>query len=525
MKLFYPGATRVALLLLLTLGAAQLQGGLVASAQDAATPAVGSVASQNVRFSLGVSNQQVAEAWNPVRLLLRDVPPATLTVHVDQGTLRSGQVPLTATYEVRGGAGVSLFDELLYLPSFSTLSWRLATAERVIASGAVSGRDADARPLDLVLTSNPGSFRAPYFAAFGADARLVDVTASALPLEPAAYDGVRSLIIDGSAAAPSLEAVAAAASGGVIVTLAGPLPASHDELLLLLGGGTGQRIGAGALLYVDGGRDGAVEAVRQAQVPNRQALTAALLDMPLVAPPLPMKESTLVLAAALFAAAVLVLLRWAGAPGLTAALALAGLASLVAWQMLRPESPRLEATASIALAGGDLALSAPALEVLTRPRATLNVPQRARPMRAQAYWVDGTGTNVPLERWRSVLLELEPRLLDAHLGIEASGPVNRGAGTLYQVYVVGHGLLGQLAPFSNVVVPGEAGAEPWLAPLAALLPDGAVLARSECLDECSYWAALPPLTLVAARTPEPPPGSPVFEDPFRGTPGRVGDDL
>lgn len=485
------------------------------------TPA-STVTSPNVQFSLGVSNHQVAGAWNPVRMQLRDVPPATLTIQVDQGTLRSGVVPLTATYEVRGGAGVSLFEELLYLPDFSTLSWRLATPDRVIASGTVAGREADTRPLDLVLTSNPGAYRLPYLEAFGADARLVDVPASGLPYEPAAYAGVRSIVIDGSSAAPSLEAVAAAVIGGVVVALYGPLPASHDDLLLMLGANLEPtRQGAGALLYVEGSRQGAVDAVQAAQVPNRTALMAAMLARPLVTPPTPLSQSTVVMAAALFAAAALLLLRFAGAPGLTAALVLAALVGFVGWQLLRPEAPQLEASIGIGLAGSDLALVTLAKEVLTMPRATYTEPNRARPVRVQPYSIDVNGTHLPLERWRTTLLETAPTIQQAQLTFHDGLPYNRGPSWLHQVYVVGQGLLGNLPPASSEAVPTEAGSDEWILPLAAQLPGGAVLARNDCLGGCMTWVLLPDLQLVAEHNPMNAPAPQQFSDPFRSAPPRA----
>lgn len=153
----------------------------------ASTVALGQAPS--ARFSLGVAGQPVADAWNPLRLELRDAPPATLTLQIDQGTLRSGELPLTVSHAVRGGAGISVFETTVYLPRFARLAWRLATPDRVLASGSVEGREADARPLDLLLSNLPGSYRAAYATAYGPGARLADVVASDLPSEPAAtYD-------------------------------------------------------------------------------------------------------------------------------------------------------------------------------------------------------------------------------------------------------------------------------------------------------------------------------------------------
>lgn len=492
---------------------------------EIAPPATPIVSSTNVQFGLGINNQQVADSWNPVRMQLRDVAPSTLTIQIDQGTLRSGVVPLTATYEVRGGAGVSLFEELLYLPNFSTLSWRLATPDRVIASGSIAGREADARPLDLVLTSNPGAYRLPFLEAFGESARLVDVSAGALPLDPAAYAGVRSMIIDGSAAAPSLEAVAAAVIGGTVVALYGPLPASHNDLLLMLGADLQpERLGAGALLYVEGSRQLAVDAVQAAQVPNQQALMAALLARPLVTPPAPMVQSTIVMLAALFALALLLLLRFAGAPGLTAALALAALVGIVGWQMFRPLAPQLQAGASLGLAGSQLALVIGAEEVLTMPRATYTQPLRARPLLAQPYTVDANGTHIPLERWRSALIETAPTVLQAQLAFHNGQPFNQGPGWLHHVYIVGQGLLGNLPPASSDAMPAESTADEWIMPLAAQLPQGAVIARNDCQDGCITWVLMPDIQLVAElNTGADPVHQQQLNDPFRSAPPRSGD--
>ena len=474
-----------------------------------------------VRFARGGAGQPVAEAWNPLRLELRDAPPATLTMQIDQGTLRSGEVPLTITLDVRGGAGVSIFEDLVYVPRFATLGWRLATQERVLASGSIAGREADDRPLDLVLTSNPGAFRLPYLDAFGPGTRLVDVTAALLPQEPAAYAGVRSLVIDGTSAAPRLEAVAAAVTGGAVVVLAGPLPASHDELLLLLNGADAVRLGGGALLYVEGGRALAVEALRHVEVPARAALQAVLVQGQLVEPPAPIKDHMVVLMVAVYALGVLLLMRFAGAPGLSAALAVAGLVSLVAWQLLRPAAPQLEGRAALALAGGELAAVMPVHEVLTMPQTTITLAERVRPLMPQAYWIDAAGTHIALDRWRSVLLELAPRLGQAQLTVQDGAPYNHGPGPLRNLYLVGQGLQGDLAADSGTLRSSESGSSDWAAPLAPLLPAGTWLAQDDCSAGCTTWVVYPDVQLVATAGAPALPEQPVT-DPFRSAPGAAG---
>lgn len=469
-------------------------------------------------LALGVAGQAVAEAWNPLRLELRDSPPATLTLQVDQGTLRTGEVPLTVTLDVRGGAGLTIFDDLVYLPHFAALSWRLTTPERVVASGSVAGREADERPLDLLLTSSPGAYRTPFQEAFGPGARLVDVAASLLPQDVAAYDGVRSLIIDGTAAAPRLEAVAAAAAAGVTVVLAGRLPPSHSELLLLVDGATAVRLGSGSIVRTEGGASAAVEALSQAhaQAVNQPALRAALLEQPLVEPPAQLKETFLVLVAAAYAVLTLLLLRF-GTPGLSAAIVLAALASLVGWQLLRPAAPQLRGDTVLAVAGGELALLSPASEVLTLPCTTLTIGTRSRPLRPQTYSVDAEGSHFGLERWRALLLEHPAVLTQAQLMVVGGAPRNLGPGQLTDVYLVGEGLQGSLAAGSATIEPNEEGSAAWAEALAPLVPPGTWLARGGCDASCTTWVVYPPITFTVARNDQPGQLQPLT-DPFRGTP-------
>lgn len=438
-------------------------------------------------LQLGVAGQPVAEAWNPLRLQLRDAPPSTLTLQIDQGTLRSGELPLTATFHVRGGAGIFIFQELLYLPRFASLSWRLRTEDRVLASGSVAGRDADDRPLDLLLSNRPGSYRQPYAEAFGGQARIQDISAADLPLDAAAYDGVRSLLIDGTVAAPRLEAVAAAASGGALVGLLGPLPASHDELRLLLGDAPAKRLGAGALLTTDGDLGSLLAGMNAARLPPRGELLGALLEQPLVEAPAPASQGRLGLMAAAYGLAVLLLLRWAAAPGLSAAVALALLLSLVGWRVLRPEAPQVQQQVSLALAGDGLGLRLAAMELLTLPRADYSVAERARPLRPQAYSVDDAGVHMVVDRWRTVLLALAPQLVDAPPRLDDD----------------------------KATAAGDRGAEPWpgYLGLQSLLPEGSRLARQGCQAECVIWVVAPEPQLPAAPADQAAAATPAL-DPF-----------
>lgn len=443
-----------------------------------------------VRLELGIAGNPVVDAWNPIRLTVRDVPAAVLTIRIDQGTLRRGEVPLVVERSVGGGAGASVFEDDLYLPTFRTLTWSLATNDQVLASGSLSAREQDERALDLLLSADPGRYRA----GFGDAARLVDVAASDLPERVAAYDGVRSLVIDGSVAAPRLESVAAAAAGGAVVVLAGTLPPSHAELGWLTDGPT-TRLGAGVVMRVDADVATVAGAVAAAYRPERDTLVAAVVAEPLVDLPTPLSQQAVLAAALVFALVVVSLVRWMGAPGLVAAVAVATLLSLAGWRVLRPAAPQITGGERLAIAGGPLALVTETREVLTLPAATIDVPTPARPLTLRAYRIDDAGAHFAVERWRSVVLALPPVLEDAPLRFVDGTLANHGTSPLLDVHVVGLGPQGDLAPGARrrATMTEDAVLPPLHAQLIPLLPNGTVLARSDCDRVCTTWIVGPSL--------------------------------
>ena len=460
----------------------------------------GFVEAQDHRLEIGVGEQIVVDAWNPLRLIANDVPPGSvLTVTIDQGSLRSGPIPAVLTLPVSGGGGVSVVEERLYVPRFQNITWSLANDARVIGSGSVSNRDQDARPLDLVLSREPGR----YASAFASDARVIDLTASQLPLTPDAYDGVRSLIIDGTATAPRLEAVAAAATGGVIVVLHGQLPSSHRELELLKDGRL-TRLGAGAVAETSGAPVDAVSAVQAFDAPDREELLAALTASPLVEPPTPAPLPLVLAVAAGFSLVVIALLRLFAAPGLVSAVLLAALLSFAGWRALRPAEAELVGRRTLALGGGALALSLETREYFTLPAAVIDVPGGARPLRAQPYSLDRAGLHVALPRWRSLLVALAPTVVEFPVRLSDQRLTNAGDAPLSEVVVLGLGPQGELSPRGSApLAMAEQGPLPELyAGLWDALPAGSLLATSGCPEACTVWLA-PGFVDLAALEPDP----------------------
>lgn len=449
-----------------------------------------------------MASQVVVDAWNPVRLIANDVPPGSvLTVTIDQGSLRSGPIPATLTLPVSGGGGVSVVEERLYVPAFQSISWSLANDQRVISSGSLAGREQDSRPLDLIVSREPGR----YASAFAGEARVIDLTASQLPLTADAYDGVRSVIIDGSGTAPRLEAVAAAAAGGAIVVLHGQLPGSHAELELLKDGPL-SRLGAGAVAATSGAPVDAVAAVESFSTLDRAGFLDALTAAPLIEPPSPAPQALVLAVAAAFGLIVIALLRLFSAPGLVSAVMLAALLSFAGWRALRPSESELVGNRTLAIAGGPLALSVEAREYFTLPATVVDVPDGARPLLPRAYTLDRSGMHVALARWRSLVVTLPPAVSDSPLRYAEERLGNIGDATLSDVIVIGVGPQGELAAGATARLEmAEQGPLPALYEgLAGSLPKGSLLATSGCPEACTVWMAPALIDLVSV---EPVPAS------------------
>ena len=437
--------------------------------------------------AIGVGGNIVVDAWNPVRLVTRDVPAGTrLLLTIDNGSLRQGAIPFEVTLNVPGGAGISVVESLVYVSAFSSITWSLRGAESVLASGSFTGRDQDARPLDLVLSRDPGR----YLSAFGAGTRVIDVAAAALPIEVAAYDGVRTVIIDGTTTAPRLEAVAAAATAGAVVVLHGDLPSSHRELGLLVDG-TASRLGAGAVLTTRGAASDAVAGALAFTLLDRTALVDALTLRPLVERPAGPSQLLVLTAAGVFALLVLTMLRWFAAPGVVGAATLALLLSFVAWRAFRPAEAQLTGQVQLGVVGGELAAATMIREVLTLPAAVVDAPLTARPLVPQSYSLDQTGARFTVPRWRSVTLVLAPAVATPSLQRRGVELLNAGSAPLHDVYVVGVGPQPDIAPgrTAGIVAAEDGPVSPVYGAIVPFLRPGTVVALSDCDSGCTVWVA------------------------------------
>ena len=137
-------------------------------------------------FELGFGGHFVTERWNPLRLTLRDVRAVELELRIDQGSLRAGERLLTYRVHVRGGTGISVFEDELFVPGWRRFTWTVSRDGSTLASGAFDPKEKTLQPLDLLLSGQPGRYRGT----FEPEARTLELAAGDLPERAAAYDGV-----------------------------------------------------------------------------------------------------------------------------------------------------------------------------------------------------------------------------------------------------------------------------------------------------------------------------------------------
>ena len=392
-----------------------------------------------VTFELGFGGEVVAGAWNPMRVLVRDHPGSSLEVRIDQGSLRAGVIPLVYRADIGGGTGLSVFEDDLFIPQWRRLTWAVSSGGATIASGSYApGQRLDERPLHLLLSRNPGAWRSLY----GEGARLSEIAALALPERTAAFDGVASLLIDGTAVPPRLGAIAAAATAGVNVLMVSELPASHSELLLLAPAAR-QRLGEGWLLRGDPTLS--TKLLPTLPLVEGGALVELLAVTDPVQGPKPVAQLFVLIAAGAYGLLVLVLIRFAGTPGLLAGVGLAAVVSVAAWRALRPDQPLERTSHSIDIGGGDLAHRVAVEHLFSLPEGSVELEAVFRPLRPRPLEVGPGSTALDLKRWQSETLIARPQLVPATLAWEGGELVNRGNTPITTLFVSGLGPQASLA--------------------------------------------------------------------------------
>jgi hypothetical protein len=425
-----------------------------------------------VQLEIGFNGEIVAGTWNPLLLITRDLSEAVLEFRIDQGSLRDGVKTLRYQVRIPGGTGITVFQDDVFIPSWRSFVWSLKQGSTTVSSGGFSQRERDPRPLDLILSAAPGVWRGRY----RREARTTEIAASSLPERIASYQGVKSLLIDGTGAVPRLESLTAAAAAGVTVVVLTDLPNSHAELELLAGG-AGTRLGAGTVVKASAELlPSLVSSESQDDTLFYDALqSSAVLELPA-----PLPQLILLIAVGVYAVMATVLVRLAGVPGLFTGLALALVFSLAAWRLLRPSQAEYQSQVSLDLTAGELAKRLGTTTVATLPEGVINLEGSGRLATLRSYRTSNSELSFHLGRWQSETIYQRPQLVPADLSWDEGKLRYLGAGRLRDVYVKGLGPQAELAS-GEVLMPrrGEEQTLPEVyTELLPLLPDGSVLARA-----------------------------------------------
>ena len=381
-------------------------------------------AQTEVRLELGFNNQVVTDHWNPLRLTTTDLPTSTLQLRLFRGTLRGGEVPFTITLPLERRSGISVLEEDIYLPAWRSFNWLLSSSDRTLASGSYNrsrGLVPSSTTLNLIVSTNPSR----WFSLFDGSARITDSAASLLPERLAAYDGVATVLVDGSTAVPSLKALAAAASAGATVLIIEPLPSSYESLDVLAPLPL-QRLGMGHFVR---GTEEEVKTLLSTLTPlDKRALEDALIAEDLNRLPEPTNQLTLLIALLAYVIVLLITVRFAGGAGLITGLSLALIASLVFWAWLRPDEPQRQAGRILSIGAGQLANTLELRQLSSLPKSEVSLPILAYPDGLSDISLElmtgaeQTTGNLLLrsERWSRHTFRakpvLEPALLDWHEG-------------------------------------------------------------------------------------------------------------
>lgn len=426
-----------------------------------AAPAWGQ--SRNIEVTFGFSGEVVAEAWNPLRVTVRDQPDLELLIDIDYGTLREGTQRFEYRATLAGGSGLRIVEDDIFIPAWRSFTWQVRSDAAILASGSIDRRLVDPRPLTLLVAAQPGAYRE----LFPREARLVEVRASELPERAAAYAGVEALLVAASFEQPRREALLAAAAAGSHVLLA-----EEDPTLTALLKDGPKRLGAGWL--------STAEPHRGLARLELAALTEALITPALSRTPDNLPPLNLVVVAAAYLLVILLLVRFGGMPGLLSCFGLTVLVSAVAWVVLRPAEETLIRSRSLIVSAGGLAYEVDVLGVFSYPAQTLTLEREARPLSAASWRLSPGELALPIPRWSSLVLVSKPRLRPAALEWHDGDLVNRGTEALGEVFIVG---LGAQAPLpAGAIRPPEHLADPiappLYEPLVPLLPEGTALGRN-----------------------------------------------
>ncbi len=430
---------------------------------------------QEIRLDLGFNGQVVANRWNPIVLELRGHPAITLRLQIDQGNLKDGEIPITYLAKLPPSQGFSHFEDQLYLPEWRNISWVIESSERILASGSLGRRQADPKRLTLVLSNNLASW-----IDLLPNQRVTEALSHQLPENLAAYDGVETLIMDGTVTAPSPEAIVSAVTSGTRVIFFEPLPSSYASLKRLVE--QNSRLGVGFILSVDRTTFNLNRLEENSM--DMANLVTKLEDDTLKDYPTLANISPVLILASLFCLAILLMFRFLPNTAVSTSIVLSLIACILAWTWLKPFPSVIEQTRTLIVSGGDLAFQQSLLAIVNLPAESRRIPFASRLNKSLSHSQGPDFTELSLNRWSNLVLYKKPQLTQASFSLLPSEKGlelrNSTSFNLSRVYVIGKGWQDELAADSQILVKdGPLSPLPTrLERLSASLPTGTALAET-----------------------------------------------
>ena len=390
----------------------------------------------DTKLELGFNGNIVANHWNPIKLTTRDEKSAKLVLNIDQGNLRDGSNIVSYSFAIPQSYGISIFENDIYIPKWQKFTWQLINDSEVLASGSFDRRFASPSKLSLIISANPSKwFRL-------SDERAANVAANSLTKRLASYDGISKIIIDGTAPAPSLENLIAAATAGANVALIEPLPASHQDILALAPDQL-QSLGAGFITR-------SKSVIETPQV-DFDKVFGNFVSNNSITPPKSKPQIPIVAALSIFAVIVVVLMRLGQKAAILTTLSLSLIASILAWSYLMPKTFEIKKSQSIQIASGELAKEYKITSIFS--------------LRGDQVSIDGSGyllehipfnqvdetSQINIARWKDIKYSYKPTLSKALLVLGDNKIYNRSKFTLTDVYIKGLGFLADLPPGGSTI--------------------------------------------------------------------------
>lgn len=407
---------------------------------------------REIRLELGFSGEMVAGTWNPIKVTLRDQPSATLTIDFDIGSLQSldsANTIASYTTNLRGGSGVTIFEDDIYIPRWRTLAWSVQTPETVLASGSFERRLSDSRPLHLIVSDNPRGIRNQYIE----DSRTVSLLATELSNRPTSYEGIASLVIDDRFV--SQRSIVAAASAGTTVVVLNKDTNNYDAdflnfLDLSLAGKTQQRLATGWLVALNNNHSEQLADNLNLPRLDKAAISQGLADRTLAERNAVIQPQLVYLAIILYLICILLLIFFGRVPGFITAISLSLLMAVLASFTLTPREQLIQRSRSIVINSGELVGLAQKLELtqlLSRSAQTFELPLQAHPPNdKQTIWQATPDiTKLPLKRWQNSQLIMKPVVVDATLRWDGETLENLSNQDLGDVYIFGGPFAGKQA--------------------------------------------------------------------------------